>query len=120
MYKALFSSPMIPSFNLKETVYFFKDILGFSPVMDTENYAIYIKDNLTVHILTAGKEIGQMEFYLEVDDIDGLWASIKDKVQELKVRGPFDREYGMREIHIGIPQTNTLLFIGQGLKQERK
>ena len=113
MYKALFLSPMIPSFNLKDTVCFFKDILGFSPVMDTNEYPIYIKDNLTIHILPAGKDIGQMEFYLEVDDIDNLWASIKDKVKGLKVREPFDREYGMREIHIEIPYTKTLLFIGQ-------
>ncbi len=117
MYKALFISPMIPSFNLKDTVFFFKDILSFSPVMDTNEYAICIKDNLTIHILPAGKDVGQMEFYIEVDDIDSLWASIKDKLKGLKVREPFDREYGMREIHIGIPQTNTLLFIGQELKR---
>lgn len=84
--------------------------------MDTPEYAIYQKDNLTVHILPAGKDIGQMEFYLEVDDVDGLWISIKDKMNGLSVKAPFDRDYGMREIHIGIPHTNTLLFIGQEIK----
>ena len=59
-----------------------------------------------------------MEFYLEVDNLDELWHSIKDKLHGLKVREPFDRDYGMREIHIDIPQTNTLLFIGQELKQQ--
>jgi hypothetical protein len=54
-----------------------------------------------------------MEFYLEVDDIDSLWTSIKDKVEGLRVREPFDRDYGMREIHIEIPHTKTLLFVGQ-------
>jgi hypothetical protein len=57
-----------------------------------------------------------MEFYLEIDNVDNLWNSIKDKIQGLKVREPFNREYGMREIHIEIPQTKTLLFIGQELK----
>jgi hypothetical protein len=57
-----------------------------------------------------------MEFYLEVDSVDDLWISIKDKVKNLKTREPFDRDYGMREIHIVIPQTNTLLFIGQKIK----
>lgn len=117
MYKALYLSPMIPSYNIKETSLFFQDILGFSPVMDTEAYAIYQKDNLTIHILPAGQDIGQMEFYLEVNDINALWASMKDKLSGLKVKEPFNRDYGMREIHIGIPQTNTLLFIGQELKQ---
>jgi hypothetical protein len=104
---------MIPSFNLKETVSFFKEILDFTPVLDTETYAVFQKNNLTVHLLRAGEDIGQMEFYLEVDDVDNLWSSIKDKVAGLKVREPFDREYGMREIHIEIPHTKTLLFIGQ-------
>lgn len=119
MYKALYLSPMIPSFNIKETINFFEDILEFSMVLNTGNYAIYHKDNLTVHILPAGSDIGQMEFYLEVDNVDELWKNIRDKVKGLKVREPFDREYGMREIHIGIPQTNTLLFIGQELKDEK-
>lgn len=112
-YKALYLSPMIPSFNMKETVHFFKDTLGFSSVMDTETYAVYQKNNLTVHILRAGENIGQMEFYLEVDNIDEFWISIKDKVKGLKVREPFNREYGMRELHIEIPKTKTLLFLGQ-------
>ena len=113
MYRTLFISPMLPSYNLQETGSFFREVLGFAAFMDTPQYAIYQKDNLTIHLLPAGKDIGQMEFYMEVDDVDGLWASVKDKVQGLKVREPFDREYGMRELHIEVPQTNTLLFIGQ-------
>jgi catechol 2,3-dioxygenase-like lactoylglutathione lyase family enzyme len=116
MYKALFLSPMIPSFNIEETADFFKNILGFSPVMHTERYAVYQKNNLTIHILPAGKDIGQMEFYMEVDNIDGLWTTIKDKVKGLKIKEPFDRDYGMREMHIIIPQTNALLFVGQVIK----
>jgi hypothetical protein len=108
---------MIPSYNIKETSSFFENILGFTPIMDTEVYAIYKKNNLTIHILPAGQDIGQMEFYMEVDDINKLWASIKDKLTGLKVREPFNQNYGMREIHIGIPETKTLLFIGQEIKQ---
>lgn len=118
MYKALFLSPMIPSFNVEETADFFKSVLGFSSVMHIDTYAVYQKDNLTIHILRAGENIGQMEFYLQVDNVDELWMAIKDKVKNLKTREPFDRDYGMREIHIGIPQTNTLLFIGQEVKSQ--
>lgn len=113
MYRALFISPMIPSYNMAETARFFREVLGFAAVMDTPQYAIYEKDNLSIHILPAGKEIGQMEFYIEVDHLDDLWASIRDKVKGLKVREPFDRDYGMRELHIEVPHTSTLLFIGQ-------
>jgi hypothetical protein len=117
MYKALYLSPMIPSYNIMETVNFFKDLFSFSVAMGDDKYAIIHKDNLTIHILNAGTDIGEMEFYLEVDDIDGLWDSIKTKVANIKVREPFDREYGMRELHIIIPHTKTLMFAGQVIKK---
>lgn len=84
--------------------------------MNEDPYAILQKDNLTIHILPAGADIGQMEFYLEVDDIDNLWGNIKDKLDGLKYKAPFDRVYGMREIPIVVPKTNTLLFVEQELK----
>ena len=112
MYKALHISPMIPSYNLRETAAFFIDVLNFVPEMLDDTYAVLHKDHQYVHILRAG-DIGEMEFYLTVDDIDGLWEGIKDKLTGMKVREPFDREYGMREVHIIIPHTKTVLFIGQ-------
>jgi hypothetical protein len=116
MYQALQISPMIPSYNLKETAAFFTDVLSFTPYMLEDNYAILYKDNHTIHLLPAG-DIGEMEFYLEVDDIDTLWDEIKEKLQGIKVREPFDREYGMRELHIIVPHTKTLLFVGQAIKK---
>ncbi|MCC6410392.1 MAG: hypothetical protein IT270_01960 [Saprospiraceae bacterium] len=116
MVKALFLSPMVPSFDLAVTGRFFTDLLGFSLAFQSPTYAIYQKDHLTVHLLPAGENIGQMEFYLEVDDVDELWASMKDKVQRLKVREPFNQEYMMREVHIEVPATKTLLMVGQVIK----
>ena len=109
----------MPSYNIKETTAFFVDLLGFSIYMggDGQQYTIIRKDDLTIHILNAGTDIGEMEFYLEVDDIDGLWESMKSKLSDIKVREPFDREYGMREMHIIVPQTKTLLFVGQVIKR---
>lgn len=115
-YNALFLSPMIPSTNLLETLSFFRDSLDFSTVMENEAYIVCQKDNLTIHILLAGKEIGEMELYLEVDNIDTLWSKIKDKLMGLKFKEPFNQGYGMREIHICIPHTNALLYIGQKLQ----
>lgn len=106
---------MIPSTNLSETLWFFRDFLDFSTVMENEAYIVCQKDNLTIHILKAGQEIGEMELYLEVDNVDALWSKIKDRLTGLKIKEPFNQEYGMREIHIRIPHTNALLFIGQKL-----
>lgn len=113
MYKAKYLSPMIPSFNIEKTVSFFIDLLDFKIGRDDKTYFILYKDNLTVHIQRAGSDIGEMSFYLNVDDIEKVWSSMKDKLGDVKVKEPFDREYGMREIHIIIPETKTLMFIGQ-------
>lgn len=107
---------MIPSFNIEKTVSFFIDLLDFKIGRDDKTYFILYKDNLTVHIQRAGSDIGEMSFYLNVDDIEKVWSGIKNKLGDMKVREPFDREYGMREIHIIIPETKTLMFIGQEIR----
>lgn len=117
MYKALYVSPMIPSYNIDETSRFFTELLGFTLAMKSETYCIIHQQKLTIHILPAGKEIGQIEFYLEVDNLESVWIAIREKVQQLKVKAPFDREYGMREIHIEVPHTKTLMYIGQEIKR---
>ena len=114
MYKALYLSPMIPSYNVPETKRFFADLFGFEVVRDGD-YVILHKDNHLIHILRAG-DIGEMEFYLEVDNIDELWDNIKDQLEDIKVKPPFNRDYGMREFHVIVPYTKTLMFVGQGLK----
>lgn len=113
MYKARHLSPMIPSFDITRTVSFFIDLLGFEILRDDKTYFILQKDNLTIHILRAGKDIGEMELYFEVDDLQLLWNSIKDNLDGIIFKEPFDQIYGMREIHLVIPKTKTLLFIGQ-------
>ncbi len=116
MYKAKDISPIIPSFNMKETIAFFRDFLGFTVSMDEQEYAIVCKDAVTIQILPAAADIGEMEFYLIVDNIEQVWNSIKDKLGDIKARKPFDREYGMREIHIVTPKTQTLILIGQNIE----
>lgn len=115
MYKAKYVSPMIPSFNIDKTVSFFINVLDFEVRRDDKTYVILYKDNTTVHILRAGSDIGEMEFYFEVDDIEKVWDNLKGKLDGIKFKAPFDQEYGMREVHVIIPETNTLMFIGQAI-----
>ena len=117
MYKALTISPMIPSYNIGETVNFFTGLFGFE-IYRNGDYAIIHKDNLTIHILNAGTDIGKMEFYIAVDNIDALWDAIKHRLEGIKNRPPFNREYGMREFHIIVPHTKTLMFVGQALTNQ--
>ena len=107
---------MIPSYNVRATVDFFKDVFEFTSLRDEDDmYVILIKDNLTIHIQRAG-DIGEMSFYMEVDDIDALWASAETKLIGINARAPFNRDYGMREFHVIVPHTKTLLFVGQGIR----
>lgn len=116
-YRALYLSPMIPSYELAGTGQFFVEVLGFAYEMNTAEYVILSKDGHTVHIQRAGTAIGQMSVYLEITEgLDALWQSIQPHVHELHVRPPFDQPYGMREMHIAVPHTNTLLFIGQEIR----
>lgn len=89
MFKARYLSPMIPSFDIPKTVSFLKDVLGFRIYADFTDYVILMMDNLTVHVLHAGKNIGEMEFYLEVDDLNAVWEKIQDKLTDIVHKPPF-------------------------------
>jgi hypothetical protein len=91
-------------------------MLDFTLERDDETYVILNKDNLTVHILRAGQDIGEMEFYMVVDDVDKVWNNMKNNLDGIKVKPPFNQEYGMKEVHVIIPETKTLMFIGQAIK----
>lgn len=43
MYTAKYLSPMIPSFDLPETVSFFQEVPAFRPVMNESTYAVPAK-----------------------------------------------------------------------------
>ncbi len=113
MFNAKYFSPMVPSYDIPETVAFLRDVLGFRVYADFTDYVILAMNNLTIHILHAGKDIGEMSCYLEVDDLEAVWHQIKDNLAGISHKAPFTRDYGMKEIHVVLPQTKTLLFIGQ-------
>lgn len=113
MVKILHICPMVPSFDTQVSLDFFVNCLGFQVTFQEGDYAICSKDSQSVHFLPAGENIGQMEFYLEIEGIDELWESLRHQVSNLKHKAPFDQPYGMREIHMEVPKTNCLLFIGQ-------
>jgi hypothetical protein len=105
---------MIPSFDLKKTIGFFTALFSFTLLLDTGSYAVLMRDEVTLHIIRAG-DIGEMSFYLEVNSVDRVWEQIKDHVEGIKVKPPFDRDYGMRELHIIVPETKTLMLVGEAI-----
>ncbi len=118
MPKAISMSPMIPSRDIPKTADFFINHLGFEAVMNSESYAVLVKDGASVHLLPAGEDIGGMDVYLETDAVDEVWKQIEPHLRGIRHRAPFDQPYGMREIHLDVPETNCLLFIGQVISAE--
>ena len=116
--KAIRLSPMVPSANIQETKSFLTKALGFEEAMVSPDYVILTKDNYDLHICPAGDNIGQMSIYLEVDNLESTWEVFKSELTDgIRVREPFERDYGMKEFHADIPKTNTLLFVGQRVEQ---
>lgn len=112
--------------NVKDTVLFYQDILGFKLEMvvpSTENiieqnltkdkiynYAMMSKDEVFVMFLEENNLKEDMPllkntthgasllFYIDVDDIDAVYDSLKDKVEIVK---ELERTwYGMKEFYI--------------------
>lgn len=78
------------------------------------NYGIVRTANTELHIQYTSDTPNEMSVYLLVENADDAWGNIKD-IKGLKAKAPFDQDYGMREVHVILPHTNTLLFIGEDL-----
>jgi len=105
-------TPHIPSKNIKESINFMVDIFGFESIKYTDRYSELLSGNQILAIVQAYGEPNQQSIYLRVKFVDELYSNIKSKLEKVKHKAPFNQEYGMREIHIVIPGTNTLMFIG--------
>lgn len=105
-------TPHIPSKNMKESISFMVEAFEFESINHSELYSELLSGNQILGILQAQGEPNQQSIYMRVKDVDALWSKIKSKLEKAKPKEPFNQEYGMREIHVVIPGTNTLLFIG--------
>ncbi len=111
-------SPMLAVGNMDETLAFYHEVLGFSPVRRSPEYSIVERDGLTIHFQRAADEevLRSMrehtEFYIEVRGIRALWEHVKAFKDRHKIRDLFDREYGMMEFHIVDP-SGVLVFVGE-------
>ena len=105
-------TPHIPSKNMKESINFMVETFGFEKNDYSDVYSELVSDNNVLGIIKAHGEPNQQSIYFRVNDVDALWPKIKGHLEEAKHKAPFNQEYGMREIHVVIPGTNTLLFVG--------
>jgi catechol 2,3-dioxygenase-like lactoylglutathione lyase family enzyme len=55
-YTAKKISPMLAVADMTETLAFYRDILGFNPMMKSAEYAIVERDGQTIHFMKAASE----------------------------------------------------------------
>ncbi|MDD5199932.1 MAG: VOC family protein [Terrimicrobiaceae bacterium] len=109
---------MLAVADIRETLQFYSEVLGFSISMDFPEYAIIERDGCTVHFMPAADQSvldavrGHTEFYIQVSDIHSLWKHVQTFADRYKMRGLLERDYGMTEFHISDPN-ECLIFVGE-------
>ena len=97
---------MLRTKDLKGTIDFYKKGLGFTcdALSEEDGWALLSRDAVELMIATPNVHIPfdapvfTGSFYFNVDDVDALWAVLKDRV---KIAYPMENfEYGMREFAI--------------------
>jgi predicted enzyme related to lactoylglutathione lyase len=117
-YTAKRISPMLAASDMEETLAFYANLLGFSEVMKSPEYAILRRDGQTIHFMKAASQHvmdcvrGHTEIYIEVAGIRELWEHVKTFHGRYRIRELFEREYGMTEFHIEDPN-GCLVFVGE-------
>src|SRR5271170_8511074 len=111
-------SPMLAAADMEETIAFYQEVLGFTHVMKSLEYAIVERDGQTIHFQKAASEEvmncvrGHTEIYIEVSGIHPLWDHVKTFKNRYRIKDLFNRDYGMTEFHICDPN-DCLVFVGE-------
>ena len=118
-------TPFIPCMHLKTQIGFYRDVLGFEVTFETEGYAFLRCDDVAIRLVQVGDQVDlahperEGSFYIDVDDIEGLFARMKpelDRLPAARVRAPFNQDYGQREFHVA-DEDCTLVFFGAPLEE---
>jgi catechol 2,3-dioxygenase-like lactoylglutathione lyase family enzyme len=116
-------TPFMHVENIERALAFFTGILGFETRFRAANYAYVHRETTGFRILEQtgadGAPPGDRRFayYIDVRDVDGLYAELKPKLDTLPkgdVYGPVDHSYGQRELLVLAPDGNLLAF-GQAI-----
>jgi len=105
----------IPSRAPEVTKRFFLEVLGFNTEFEHGSYIELGNEGLLLGIQQSEGEPNQQSIYVRMEGLDAFWQSHKGTLSKYDAREPFIQEYGMKEIHVVAPETNTLLFIGENV-----
>jgi catechol 2,3-dioxygenase-like lactoylglutathione lyase family enzyme len=111
--------------DIESALRFFTETLGFETLLRFENYAYLEREGVGFRLLEErgpdGAPPGNRRFayYIDVHDVDALYAELKPKLDELPpgdVHGPANKRYGQRELLVLAPDGNLIAF-GQPVRK---
>jgi catechol 2,3-dioxygenase-like lactoylglutathione lyase family enzyme len=112
-------TPFMHVEDLDRALDFFTNILGFEARFRDGNYAYVHRETAGFRILEQtgadGAPPGNRRFayYIDVRDVDQLYAELKPKLDTLPKRdvyGPVNQTYGQRELLVLAPDGNLIAF----------
>jgi catechol 2,3-dioxygenase-like lactoylglutathione lyase family enzyme len=110
--------------DLARALEFFSDVLGFQALVRMDEYAYMERETIGIRLMQNQGEDGappgnrRFAYYIDVRDVDALYAELKPKLDTLPqrdVHGPANKSYGQRELLVLAPDGNLLAF-GQAIK----
>ena len=116
--------PMLSTWDMKASIAFWTDVLGFECVNASEGHgwAALRRDGVVVMLALPNQHMGHASalltgsLYLKTDDVDGLWPFLKGKARTCYPIENFD--YGMREFAI-FDNNGYVIQLGQELPTVR-
>lgn len=109
--------------DLDQAIDFFSDVLGFRVSVRMGDYAYIEREAIGIRLMQNQGEDGappgnrRFACYIDVRDVDALYAELKPKLDTLPqrdVHGPASKSYGQRELLVLAPDGNLLAF-GQAI-----
>lgn len=116
-------TPFLRVPDIKAAIAFFVDTLGFKIGFEGGDYAYVWRDKVAFRMIEdealPARGEGRYTSYVDVEDVDALWAELKPKLDLLpagQVGPPCDQEYGQREFTVIGPDGDIIAF-GAAIKQ---
>ena len=119
-------TPIIPVADLQHAGAWFSDCPGFHADHMGGTGVRLSRDAAVIHLVQAGDDMDmddprrQQSVYISLEDVDAFYAGHKSALDTggTRVRAPFDRDYGMRELHV--IYESLLMFFGAPISKDSK